>query len=189
MKLAIVSQDGKSDFICPKDGPWFDFYEKLRSSQFFEIVSLKHNPDAIIFNNHSEKVFYTYGKNIPSSKKLLILWESSVTKPSNFVRNLLNLYGKIFSPSSLWLEGENVENFRWPQQLLTSDDDSGLINYTERKQKVILLNSNKYSFEKGQMYVFRRRIATLLEDEIDIYGEGWSNRTGSYFELAKSFIG
>jgi hypothetical protein len=104
------------------------------------------------------------------------------------VRNLLNLYGKIFSPSSLWLEGENVEKFRWPQQLLTSGDDNRFINYTERKQKVILLNSNKYSFEKGQMYVFRRRIATILEDEIDIYGEGWSNRTGSYFEFAKSFI-
>ena len=173
MKIAVISQSGPIDFLAPRSGPWSFFFEQLEMSGH-KVVRLKDKPEAYISMNHHPSTRRLYDLEIPKKNRVLILWEPKVTRPVNFDRQAQSKYGKVFSPSHMWPSSrEMTEYFNWPQgeptATLPPDEQ-----WNQRLDVLLAVQSNKYSFVKGELYSLRRKF--YLESKVDfhLYGGGWN---------------
>jgi hypothetical protein len=126
-------------------------------------------------------------KKLPKVKLILVIWETPVTKPSDFKDQNLDDYDLIFSPSKLWFRKPNVIYFNWPQSTKINWTGS-FEDWARRKNKVALFASNKFSFVRGEMYSVRRKIIKQLDNNIDVYGLNWSKTILSIINLLKASI-
>lgn len=172
MKIAITRQDSFSDFNSPGALPWSAFFDYL-SSEGHKIVSLKCKPDLIIFMNHHKSGMFS-ALEFKRALKVLVLWESSVTRPSNYKQSNLDNYNFIFTPSSKWISGENVFTFHWPQGI-RSQSTRNEVGFHLRDSRTIVLQNNKFSFVDGEMYTLRRNIIKVFGENLVVHGKGWSS--------------
>ncbi len=173
MRIAVTRQESFSDFLSPTEQPWKAFFDWF-SKDGHDLVSLTDDPDVIIFMNHHRKFGLRALKASRRALKVLVLWESMVTRPSNFRRDNLNRYELIFTPSNKWASGINVFPFNWPQgkQVVTRVSEA---DFKARDSRVAVFQNNKISFVEGEMYTLRRELIEVFGDEIVVYGTGWNS--------------
>ena len=186
MKFAIIDQQEAKDFNRNIEGPWSVFFSVFKNMKY-EIINHKANPDVVIFMNDHKTLRRSIKRKLPNVKLILVIWESPVTKPSDFKDKNLDDYDLIFSPSKLWLSRPNVIYFNWPQSTKVNWTGS-FEDWARRKNKVVLFASNKFSFVHGEMYSVRRKIIEQLDNNIDVYGLNWSKRILSIINLVKASI-
>lgn len=186
MRIATTDQSMAKDFNHPNAKPWNVFFQYLRN-QGHEIVSIWDDPEALISMNFHSNLGKIY-KKIDIPKRILILWEPSVTKPSNFSKVNLHTFGKIYSPSHLWdTPSDRTSYFKWPQgEIEIMFEDQEL--WRKRNSSILLVQSNKYSFVKGEMYSFRRKVASQESVPIELYGDGWTRKDQIAKNICKSFV-
>lgn len=176
---------GKSDeMIVSGEGPWNDFVKTLEGLGC-SIVSERQclQIDGIISNNSSYNILKVAKEfNVNKSKMVCILWEPQIVDPRRFSPRNLQKYGTIFSPSSLWIKGPNVNYFNWPQVDIKKIDPN-FSGWDKRKNKSVMIAANKYSVNSGELYSLRRSLAvfTALNKSMDLYGYGWNK--GFYYDL------
>ena len=119
-------------------------------------------------------------------KKVLVLWEPKVTYSSNF-GEYIHEFDYIFSPSPLWISGEKVSYFSWPQGP-KARDNSLSVDWKQREDKILLFQSNKFSFSKGELYSLRREVLQKCHEELILYGKGWNDLRQTIIELVKSLF-
>ena len=186
MKIAVTSQDGKGDFEIPKFGPWRAFFSVLTDNKH-KLVGLEESPELIIFMNNHPKLLKKAQREFKDAWKILILWESAITWPQNFLSRDLSLFDFVFSPSKMWIQGQNVKYFNWPQ----CHSSTASITYEEWKKRSdvpVVFQANKFSFIKGEQYSLRRKIVSEFGVNLNLYGKGWNNVAITLINLVRALL-
>ncbi len=189
MRIGITRQDSFSDFTPTQQLPWSEFFKSL-VDEGHEIVSLYSKPDLVIFMNHHRQPWSKSLSRTTGGLKVLILWESRVTKPQNFQSENIRDYDLIFTPSSQWIAGENVFPFSWPQ----GKQRSLGVNQAEflsRDSRPVVFQNNKSSLIEGELYSLRRELLKEFGEELVVYGKGWNSKVqtlmGIFVAIKNSF--
>lgn len=95
-------------------------------------------------------------------KTVLIANEPAVVIPEHAQSRLKREFDLVLEVGRWWTE----PHLRWPQTWLTMAENS------ERLDRVVLVNADKWSFVKGQQYWLRSAAASRL-DSVDVFGFGW----------------
>lgn len=185
MKFYVTSQSNSKPFIVPNEGPWLSFFEKIVDSGH-SIVSLEEQPDVVVFMNNHPRLLKKIKQEKWKAKNVLILWEPKVTSSENF-NQYNHEFDHIFSPSPIWISGDKVQYFPWPQGPKT-ERNALSIDWKLREDKVLLFQSNKFSFTKGELYSLRREVVKKCDDLLFLYGKGWNDFRQTTIELSKSFV-
>ncbi len=110
---------------------------------------------------------------ITRERSVLIRNEPTVVCPENrdsVVRKEYSLIIDMGRPSSV-----SKNTLPWPQQWTSVASER--VNSSNRKNRVVLINSNKISFLPGELYSLRRASLAKL-DSIDLFGQGWNMSFG-----------
>jgi hypothetical protein len=186
MKISVISQDGKGDFINPKSGPWKAFFDALTENKH-EIVPFNESPQLIIFMNNHSRLLRKAKNKFNDAKKVLILWESRITKPQNFLLKDINSYNFIYTPSYKWIQGSNVRQFNFPQGP-SKISFSTMEEWKRRSDTLILFQANKYSFVKGEQYSLRRSVIAGLDKELILFGKSWNKKFANCMILIRALL-
>ena len=181
-RIAILSQDGKSDFPQTCTGPWSKFWNELKCPDF-EIVSMLEQPEFMVFNNINWRNVFHLFRNA-DSKKYLVVWEPKVSNWMNYTPIIRRQFDLVILFSAKWkIHGEEA-TFLWPQ-----NDQIRSISKKQRKNSAVMICSHKMSFLRRELY--SQRIASMrqLGKHVEVYGYGWHRTfTQSIKEFIKSFI-
>lgn len=142
-------------------------------------------PDIIVFMNNHPNLLKRVARVNKTAIKILVLWEPKVTRACNFSENNSRDFDFIFSPSPRWISGDNVEYFPWPQGS-GEDWKSDWVKWQERSNKMLVFQSNKFSFTKGELYSLRRMVIKGCSEQIDLYGSGWGDSRKTLLQMSKA---
>ena len=175
MKILITGQAGEEVFRFENAGPWKLFKREILS-QGHEICEngFSERADVVIANSFSKKLLnYMNRMNIPLRLRTLVAWEPYVVDCKNYKQRNLREFGFIYAPSVVWAKEMNAIPFKWPQDAITQEDSSQ--NWTQRDSKVVVIQGNKFSAVRGEMYSTRRRaIKAFNDDDLRLYGTNWN---------------
>jgi len=180
MKIALTSHSGGQDFDFTVPGPWNalkDQFETLGHN----LVKLEGRPEVLIFNNFNAKLYRDFAQTLPPSRLVLVSWEPPINHAEMYEDHNLRKFGHKFFPSKIWAQNYGGHFFPWPQNYEVEYES--LDEWQNRLSKICMLQSNKWSFVKGENYTLRRQIPQKLEKQIDLFGPNW-NRGVVYDSLA-----
>lgn len=183
MKISIISQSGDVlDNQVSNTSPLSHFMQKLASFDY-EFGPLDDSTEAVVSMNVHPSAFGKEFERIPRSRRVLIIWEPRVTRPSNFSRKYREKFGMILCPSPNWRLSfdERSETFNWPQGAIKRVKSD--LEWSKRGNKLALFQSNKFSLIEGQNYSLRRVSIKKEQDSLVVFGKGWNNPKESMREL------
>lgn len=184
MKIRIIGHGGEARFPFGTSGPWKEF-ERVILSRGHEICSrdMSEGADALITNFYHQGISTYIRKNQISKKRsILVLWEPYVVETTRYRNKVLSLFGTTFAPSIDWAERVGARSFKWPQDEIPNTDV--FTNWTHRKCQAVMVQGNKFSARKGELYSLRREvISSLGSSSLDLYGTNWNK--GLYFDIRK----
>lgn len=114
------------------------------------------------------KIFWKYPKN----QKYLFLFEPKVVAPLSYWSLFHIFFDKIYTWDDSMVDNKKYFKFIWPQSHNSTEDP---IPFTQKKG-IVLMNANKFSLWKYELYSFREKIIRYFETkkiEFDLYGPGW----------------
>lgn len=185
MKFYITDQSNSEPFKVPNEGPWLSFFEKF-ADLGHSIISLQENPDVIVFMNNHPRLLKKIKREKWGVKKVLVLWEPKIVRSSNFGK-YIHEFDYVFSPSPLWISGKEISYFSWPQGPKVNGNFQ-LVDWKLREDRVLVFQSNKFSFARGELYSLRREVLQKCDDSLILYGKDWNNRRQTVIELVKSLL-
>ena len=175
MKIRVVGHNGEGKFPFGESGPWKEF-EKTIVENGNEIcgVNFEESADAIICHSVNSQVFEFIERfKIPLERRILILWEPFSVERTRYLDEVISRFGLVFAPSREWAQKVNGIEFRWPQDEFNNRDV--FTNWDERKHKCVMIQGNKFSACKGELYSLRRRVLKeLSKNELDLFGTDWN---------------
>ena len=184
MKIRVIGHGGEARFPFGTSGPWKEF-ERVILSRGHEICTADMNEgaDALITNSYHQGIRTYIRKNQISKKRsILVLWEPYVVETTRYRNKVLSLFGTTFAPSIDWAETVGARSFKWPQDEIPNADV--FTNWTHRKSRAVMVQGNKFSARKGELYSLRREvISSLGSSSLDLYGTNWNK--GMYFDIRK----
>ncbi len=179
MKIRITGHGGEGRFPFGQSGPWSDFERQVLINGH-EICGLSYDEDAdaIISNSfNSEIEQYMRKSQISQERRILVLWEPYIVERARYLQSVTSQFGTIFAPSVDWAERVNGRAFKWPQDEF--DDDDVFNNWQKRKKSAVMIQGNKFSARKGELYGLRRRVLREFSDsQLSLYGTNWNSGIG-----------
>ena len=127
-------------------------------------------PGAYVFfdfgNDPSEKL----PKVEPRAPAVLVRLEPEVIRPQNYRADYLKHMSMVIDVGRPPLASKSRLN--WPQRWNLEHLESPKIASSERIDRLAIINANKMSFVKGELYTLRR-IAAQKSSDIDVWGFDW----------------
>jgi hypothetical protein len=120
-------------------------------------------------NDPSEKL----PKNEGRAPAVLVRQEPSVVRPQNFRTDYLKYMSMVIDVGRSPLASKSRIN--WPQRWTLEHLEAPKIANSERIDRFAIINANKMSFVKGELYTLRR-IAAQKSSDIDVWGFDWDMR-------------
>lgn len=115
----------------------------------------------------------------------LIQMEPSVVLPANYKLSRKRQFKKIITVGGP--PSRDSFSVHWPLIWPSASELAKLLE-TERTDRVVLINGNKMSFVKGELYSLRRGAITAIGN-LDLYGTEWdSSATARLFIALRSFV-
>jgi hypothetical protein len=175
MKIRVIGHGGEGRFPFGTSGPWKEF-ENVLLERGHEICSeeMTENADSLITNSYQKKVAdYLEKSQIPISKCILVLWEPFVVETTRYKSEVLSKFGTIYAPSIDWAEKVGARSFNWPQDEISDENDIGA--WQQRIDRAVMVQGNKFSARKGELYCLRRKVIVKLGNEyLDLFGTNWN---------------
>ena len=175
MKIRVIGHGGEGRFPFGASGPWKEF-EKVLSSRGHQICSsdMGERADALIAHSYNPNIGkYLERNTIPKNKLVLVLWEPYIVEKTRYKKEVLSRFGTTFAPSIEWSERVNAHSFNWPQDEIPNEDV--FIGWKERTNRAVMVQGNKFSARKGELYSLRRRVITNLGlPALDLFGTNWN---------------
>jgi hypothetical protein len=176
MRIRVTGHSGEGKFPFGESGPWKEFENAIlaRGHEICE-SNFDSQSDAIITNSFNQKIedFLAYSK-IPIDKRILVNWEPYIVERTRYTRNVLNIFAHRFAPSVDWAEKISGISFKWPQDEII--DESVFDNWKTRSNCAVMIQGNKFSARKGELYSLRRRlIKTMNPESISLFGTNWNS--------------
>lgn len=182
MKIRVTGQGGEGIFPFGDSGAWRIFKDTILDAGH-QICgkSYQENADAIIANSFNSEINrFIENSRIPIEKRILVLWEPYIVEKIRYSREVLDKFGTVFAPSIDWAERIQGVQFNWPQSKIELESYSYL--WEDRLNSAVMVQGNKYSARKGEMYSLRRRLLHFAaNEELHLYGTDWNR--GIYFDL------
>jgi hypothetical protein len=177
MKIRLVGHLREAVMPVGSAGPWFNFTSTLKNySNEITEANYGEQIDALVSNSHSSDALKECDfNNVPKNRRIFVLWEPKIVKPTTYSKKTLDNYGKIFTPSVDWAAKIDAESFLWPQLDLKVNKPN-FANWDQRLNKASIVLANKFSACKGELYSLRRQIAFKTQDQdlLDLYGGKWN---------------
>jgi len=175
MKIRITGHAGEAVFPFGLEGPWKQF-EKVIEERGHLICrkDFSESADAIIANSFDSNVRnFISNSRIPKSRRILVLWEPYIVEKTRYQPRVLDLFGTVFAPSIDWAERVSGQAFPWPQDNFS--DETIFNDWSSRINRVVVIQGNKFSATKGELYSARRRVLkSLNENELSLFGTNWN---------------
>lgn len=115
----------------------------------------------------------------------LVRLEPSVVLPANFTRSRKKQFSQIITVGGPRSK-QDFASVNWPL-IWPSSSQLDKLFANERADRIVLINGNKMSLIKGELYSLRREAITAL-DTLDLYGTEWDSSFVSRLTTAtKSF--
>jgi hypothetical protein len=171
----VFGHNGEGRFPFGNSGPWYEFQRTLlNSGATISDEDISNSADFIIANTHNKQIeSYMLSHQIPLQNRVLIVWEPKVVDSFRYRPDVISQYGKVFAPSIDWARLTGGTNFNWPQDPIT--DIEILANWLSRKDSLVLIQGNKFSANKKELYSLRRRVIQKMQaNECDLYGTNWN---------------
>lgn len=183
MKIRVIGHSG-ADFYSG-EGAWGAFFDylSLHSTEFIDRFQ-GGSEEVLIAHKHSEKVMAEAKINkVPKSRRILVFWEPRIVDKTYYDKKILREYGHFFAPSKNWLDEAGVEGeiFNWPQAKSAQIEPFEM--WRKRKKAFVIIQGNKFSARKGELYSLRRRVIKSKTIPIDLYGKNWNE--GIFLDLAR----
>ncbi len=174
MIIRVVGHDKEPQFPFSSAGPWSEFHRVLvTSGHIIQNSNYGAKTDALISNSHSDEAIREAIMNkVPVHKRVLIIWEPEIVDKRRYSKEVLNQYGLIFSPSPIWAEKTGGKVFKWPQDSVLPIEKYDTWKY--RSSRAVMIQGNKWSVRKGELYSLRRKVIKKLSYNLDLFGEGWN---------------
>lgn len=177
--VRIVGHSKEQVFPFGTSGPW-----KLYADRFiaagFTIAEL--NPHSkithLVAHSHSkDAILEAIRAGVPLSNRVLVIWEPKVVDERIRSKKIRKLYGTVIYASKLWTEEMTESFFPWPQAVenfreITYED------WAKRENSAVMIQANKFSIHKDEMYSLRRRVINEFEDSpqsLALYGSHWNS--------------
>jgi hypothetical protein len=175
MKIRVIGHGGEGRFPFGTTGPWKEF-EKVLLKRGHEICTpdMSEKAEALVANSYNASIGEYLDKNmIPKKRSILVLWEPYVVETSRYEEAVLNNFGTVFAPSIEWAEKVKGRPFNWPQDEIPDGDV--FIGWQGRKNRAVMVQGNKFSARKGELYSLRRRVISKLgPTSLDLFGTNWN---------------
>lgn len=114
----------------------------------------------------------------------LVHMEPSVVLPANFARSRKRQFGTVITVGGI--RNQVSSSVHWPL-LWPSASDLEKLHASERAERVVVINGNKMSFIKGELYSLRRT-AIKSVGHLDLFGTQWDSKFATRLIIAlKSF--
>ncbi len=121
-------------------------------------------------------------------KKILIIFEPPVTNPTQYNKNKHKYFNYIFTWNKNLIKNKKYIHLNHYQYNFKNQLKSPI--EFNKKKKIVLINANKISFEKNELYTWRIKIIDFLSKripkEFDLYWYNW-NKPLSIFYLKSAF--
>jgi hypothetical protein len=135
-------------------------------------TKMNQRPKKVVCIDYSDdlnKQIRTLG--ITRANCALIRMEPSVVLPANYDKSRVKEFAKIISVGGI--PGSDYYSMGWP---LSWPDKEVLRKTIETKRldKTVLVNGNKISFIKGELYALRRKAIREIKN-LDLYGTNWNS--------------
>ena len=189
-RIKVIGHTPELDFKISPGNPWETFFLTLKKHGYEIVEGENRKFDFLIVNSHSPKALRNAIKNgVNRANCVMIYWEPQVTNPLIYTEEVINSYGRVYSPSKTWNEKIGGFYFPWPLDPIPIEIES-LENWKRRENKCFLVAGNKFSVNKGNLYKLRRELAydkNLQKDYlIDLYGQNWNK--GLIFDVIQIII-
>ena len=184
MKIRVIGHGGEPRFPFGTSGPWKEFEKVVIARGHIICASdMTEKADALIANYYSKSIGNHLKKSmIPKSKRILVLWEPYVVETIRYKKENISQFGSIFAPSIDWAEKVKANSFKWPQDEIP--DHNAFDGWNSRMNRAVMVQGNKFSARKGELYSLRRKVIVNLGDEaLDLYGTNWNE--GVIFDIRK----
>lgn len=180
MRIRVTGHSAEDCFPFGTGGPWKKFANVILNQGYQLCDSdLAQPADVLIANTHHKKFMdYCEINDIPKERRVLILWEPYVVETTRYKPEVLQNYGHIYAPSINWARRINAQPFNWPQDAI--EPNLEIFNlWSERISSCVMLQGNKYSCRKGELYSLRRKVLRRMKiEELSLYGTNWNRGIG-----------
>ena len=155
---------------------WTNFYHYLNNypGMFFADVNNINMVDyAISFNHTDSNLNEIIHTGVLKSRRILIMLECEAVLPRMHQKKILDNYGLVISPSKYWAPNVTKEIINYPAII---NLDFIHKNFSSKKYTFGIIQSNKYSCIKGEMYTFRRRVIKEFKKRnilLELRGNNW----------------
>jgi len=155
---------------------WTNFYHYLNSYpniSFADVNNINMIDYAICFNHTDGNLGEIIHTGVLKARRILIMLECEAVLPRMHQKKILDNYGLIISPSKYWASNVTKEIINYPAIVnldFTHND------FSSKKYGFGIIQSNKYSCIKGEMYTFRRRVIKEFKKrniKLELRGNNW----------------
>lgn len=175
MKIRVIGHGGEPKFPFGTSGPWKEF-ERVFLSRGHQICGpdMMESADALISNSYNQSVgTYLENHRISKDRSILVLWEPYVVETIRYKKEVLSRFGHTFAPSIDWAEKVGATAFNWPQDEIPVGDVFS--NWRERQNRAVMVQGNKFSARRGELYSLRRKVIINLGIRyLDLFGTNWN---------------
>lgn len=146
-----------------------NFVSRLATQGFNVTFNLDSAEYFVCVDHSSSDLRSARRAGITRERSILIRNEPTVVSPQNRDSVVKHEYGLILDVGRPASALNN--SLPWPQQWPKSYLE--LRDVKNRKDRVVMINANKISFLKGELYSLRRAACRHL-DSLDLFGQGWN---------------
>lgn len=174
-KILLVGHDGEIRLPYENSKAWTAFARVFTENGFEIVTEYSDDIYAIIANSHKHDFMNNEQfEKIDLAKRTLILWEPYVVETERYQPETLSKYEYIYAPSRMWADRVGSNSFNWPQDAINNERQI-FDDWENRSEKVVMIQGNKFSARKGELYSLRRRVlAKLAPSKLDLYGTNWN---------------
>lgn len=181
-KIMLIGHSGENRLPVEKSKAWTEFANTLYA-QGYQIVEDFSREVVAIISNCSKQTGISKREflSIVPKNRTIIIWEPFVVDANLYKQEVLQNYGNIYAASPMWARKTGGSPFNWPQENFGAERDV-FTGWEKRIEKSVIIQANKYSARRGELYSLRRKVIGRLSYQLlDIYGPNWNK--GRFHDL------
>lgn len=172
------------------DGPFGFLRDHLKKMdidlQTYDLGDIQSADKILFFDHQSARLDQCLKFGRKKEDLVLFLFEPEVVMPEQYRPSVWNYYGKIFTYRDDFVDGKAFVKMRYPQgqKIIPS-----LPSFSERNF-LVLINANKYSYVRHELYSFRRNAIRYFEKQknFTLFGFGWDRNNAINPQVAISAL-
>lgn len=165
-----------SDTVTNRDNCLYHYYslkEKLAARDFDLATQDINDVNEAQFVIYNEMPLLRDKSALLKQNSFLIIWESELIRPDNWIRENHKYFKKIFTWNDRWVDGKRYIKYYWPNKAPGNTDFD--IN---KKKLCAMIAGNKTAKHPLELYSERINAIRWFErhhpKEFDLYGMGWN---------------